>query len=205
MNLPTKEEITALWDKYHVPQNIREHCKAVRDVALLIAEKLKEKEEDVNLELVEASALLHDLVRAVNFKDIEKNLEAKEEDVEFWKQMQEEYHDIDHADLAAKFLKEKYPELAKVIKSHGVMSKSQDVSEWSWEMKILSYSDIRVVHDKIKSVDERYSDLKGRHGDFFQQLKEKTGTDYIELIFTQIERIEKQIFDIIDIKPGDIK
>jgi putative nucleotidyltransferase with HDIG domain len=205
MNLPTKEEIEQLWDKYHVPQNIREHCKSVRDVALLIAQKLKEKGEDVNLELVEASALLHDLVRAVNFKEPEKHPGAAKENIEFWKKMQEEYPDIDHADLAAEFLQKTYPELAKVIKSHGVMSKSQDVSAWSWEMKILSYSDLRVVHDKITTVDERHRDLKERNGDFFHKLKEKTGTDYIELIFTQIERIEKQIFGIIDINPEDIK
>ncbi|MBN2112362.1 HDIG domain-containing protein [Candidatus Woesearchaeota archaeon] len=205
MNLPNKKEIEKLWGKYHVPQNVREHCKKVRDVAVLIAEKLKEKGEDINLELVEASALLHDLARAVNFKDPENHPHAKGEDAKFWKHMQEEYPDIDHADLAAEFLQEKYPELAKVIKSHGVMSKSQDISDWSWEMKILSYADIRVVHDKITTVDERHRDLKQRNGDFFSQLKQKTGIDYIDLIFTQIERIEKQIFSIIDIKPEEIK
>lgn len=205
MNLPTREEIDALWDEYHVPQNVREHSQQVAKVAVLVAQKLKEKGIHVDVGLVERAALLHDMTRAANFENFEMQTGASEGDIEFWKQLSHKYGNVHHGESAADLLKEKYPEVAEVIRAHTIEFETENILDASWEMKILVYSDIRVVHDKILSMKERFEDSKKRHGNFFDKLKEQTGIDYRELIMSNLIKIEKQIFDIIDIEPEDIK
>jgi len=57
-NFPTKQECIDILKKAGCSEAVIRHCKAVRDIAVRIAEKA-----DANVELVEAGALLHDIGR----------------------------------------------------------------------------------------------------------------------------------------------
>lgn len=204
MNIPTTEEIEQLWDEWHVPPIIREHQRAVTKVALFLAKKLKEKGIHVDAGLVERSALLHDLARAANFKSFDNRTEDAD-DIEFWKQLKHKYPDTHHGDIAAEILKEKYPEVAETIKSHTTESQSAGISSWTWEMKVLTYADARVLHDKIVSREERDKDGDIRGKNYYDRLKKETGIDFKAKIRASIKQIESEIFEKLEITPEDVK
>jgi len=204
MNLPTKEEIEKLWDEYHVPGNVRAHSRQTAKVAVFLAKKLNEKGIDVNTELVEMAALLHDLTRTANFENFDMQKGATKEDAEFWKKLKQKYGNMHHADSAANLLKEKYPEVAEVIRTHTIENQRKGLLGKSWEIKLLNYADTRVLHDKIVSIEDRFKDTRQRHGWFFEKLHNETGIRYRDIIEENMRRLEKNIFEHIDIKPEDI-
>ena len=62
--LPSREEALYFLHKSGCSANVIRHCETVADLALEIAKACKEKGLDVNLELVEVGALLHDIGRS---------------------------------------------------------------------------------------------------------------------------------------------
>ncbi|MCW4000538.1 MAG: HDIG domain-containing protein [Candidatus Bathyarchaeota archaeon] len=62
--LPTREQATTLLLESGVPSQVVNHCLAVADYAKQLAQKLQKRHFRVNVELVEAGAVLHDLGRA---------------------------------------------------------------------------------------------------------------------------------------------
>jgi len=58
------ELVKKLWDKYNLPDNVRNHCIEVAKLAVEIAEKARENGYDVDVEAVKIGALLHDIGRA---------------------------------------------------------------------------------------------------------------------------------------------
>jgi uncharacterized protein len=62
--LPTREQAIEILQRNGCAPKVIAHCQAVASLALEIAEKFKAKNYPVNLALVEAGALLHDLGRS---------------------------------------------------------------------------------------------------------------------------------------------
>jgi uncharacterized protein len=62
--LPSREQALHLLHRSGCLGNVIKHCEAVTELAVEIANTCKEKGLDVNLELVEIGALLHDIGRA---------------------------------------------------------------------------------------------------------------------------------------------
>jgi len=62
--LPSREQALNFLRESGCSQNVIKHCEAVAELALEIAKKCVEKGLNVNLELVEIGALLHDIGRA---------------------------------------------------------------------------------------------------------------------------------------------
>jgi len=204
VNIPTIEEVEKLWAKYRVPENVRIHMRQVAKVAVFLAKKLKEKGIHVDVGLAERSALLHDLFRTANFENLDMQKDADADDIEFWNQLKHKYPDTHHGDIAADILKDKYPEIAEVIRGHAIENIKNNVLNAKWEVKILVYSDARVVHDKIVSLAERIKDSDVRHKPFYDELKKKTGLDYLTIIRKNILKVENEMFEIIDAKPEEV-
>ncbi|MPN29858.1 hypothetical protein SDC9_177311 [bioreactor metagenome] len=61
--MTTRAEAIKLLEESGCAPNVIEHCKEVASLAIEIAEKAKAAGQNVNLELVEAGALLHDMGR----------------------------------------------------------------------------------------------------------------------------------------------
>ena len=63
--IPTGEEIQEIMQAWNFPEGIRQHAIVVKDIALQIAERIKETNPDYDLDVsvVEAGALLHDIGR----------------------------------------------------------------------------------------------------------------------------------------------
>lgn len=62
--LPSREQALQLLRENGCSKNVIKHCKAVAELAVEIAKACKERELNVDLELVEIGALLHDIGRA---------------------------------------------------------------------------------------------------------------------------------------------
>jgi len=69
MSLPSQQHCYDLWDKYEMPENIREHSRQVTKVADAVARHLKAQGIPVNLELVNRGALLHDIAKIIGVKN----------------------------------------------------------------------------------------------------------------------------------------
>ncbi|MEM3442440.1 MAG: HDIG domain-containing protein, partial [Candidatus Bathyarchaeia archaeon] len=62
--LPSREKAIEILQKSGCLKNVIKHCEAVAEIALEIAKACKDKGFNVDLELVEIGALLHDIGRA---------------------------------------------------------------------------------------------------------------------------------------------
>ena len=127
--LPNREQALGLLRKYKCSPQVISHCIAVADLAVETACKLEEKGFKINIELVEAGALLHDLGRS-------------------------QTHTIDHAIAGAKIAQSiGLPEnVIRIIKRHvgaGITAQEAQMLGWpkdvyapqTLEEKIVSFSD----------------------------------------------------------------
>lgn len=193
--IPTREDCHHLMEKYKVPIGIKKHCQVVNTIAVFLAKKLKAAGVDIDVDLVDAASLLHDLVRVVNFYAIE---DGKQEEIKVWQQLKEKYGHMDHAVAAYEILKDIYPKVAEVIVKHGCEAVIKGEPK-SWEEKVVAYADRRVMHTQVVTVEERYEDLEHRHADFF----EKTGLDP-NAERKKILKMEKDIFGSLKFKPEEL-
>jgi putative nucleotidyltransferase with HDIG domain len=174
--IPTRKECLRLMDEYGMLENIVSHSLEVAKVALFISIELNRKGQRIDLGLVEAASLLHDLTKT-------ECLKTKD----------------DHAQTGAQLLKEMgYERVGEVVARHIWLERERDPSSVS-EEEIVNYADKRVMHDRIVSLAERFNDLKGRYG-----LNERA-MDYLERLQKEIYGIEHKIFFILQINPNDLQ
>ena len=71
----------------------------------------------------------------------------------------------DHVAEGAEYIKSLgYPDVAKLIKTHGLVHIMNDeYYPKTWEQKIVFYADKRANGDKLVSVDERFGYIKKRY------------------------------------------
>jgi len=174
--IPTREECFRLMSQYGMLDHIMHHSIEVAKVALFLSAELNKKGQRINLGLVEAASLLHDLTKTVCFKTKE-----------------------DHAQTGSQLLREMgYERVGEVVAEHVVLSKEKDPSSVS-EEEVVNYADKRVQHDRIVSLEERFSDLMDRYG------KGKKDIGQLEQLKKTTFEIETKIFSILEIDPNDLK
>jgi len=160
MNLPTRQQCLGYFTEYKVPGNIFEHCLKVEEAASFLAKKLHEAGEDINVELVERLALLHDLFKVVVLDLTRPNphfhYKYSSEETEMWKYLQEKYPDCYEGDVAYEIFKEDYPELAVSIKIVGLPKKKDK----SYEEMLVHYADWRTLGNRVVPLSERLAYLK---------------------------------------------
>lgn len=140
MKIPDKRECLRLLRKYQTPQNILAHCLAVRRVALVLALALQKKGIRINLRLLSAAALLHDVAK--------------------WAAAQS---GANHIRMARAILAaEGWPEVGKLVGAHGFETILRKGLK-SWEEKILFYADMRVRGNKISTLRSRFGYLRKRY------------------------------------------
>jgi uncharacterized protein len=172
MLMLSRPECMKLLEKIDMPCHIRRHSLMVAEVALFLGKLLNRNSSKLDLRLIEAAALLHDVGKQ---QSLEKG--------------------GDHALLGARMLEGiVHPAIARIVSEHVWLEPSHIVAPLT-ESVIVNYSDKRVKHDQIVSVEERYDDLIARYSKsptHRQHLLDKLNL-YIEL--------EKKIFAHLDIAP----
>ena len=174
--IPTREDCLRLMVQYGMLEHIIDHSIAVARVALFLSIKLNRNGQRIDLPLVEAAALLHDLTKT-------ECLRTKE----------------DHALTGSNLLKGMgYERIGDVVAEHIHLSKETDPSRIS-EEEVVNYADKRVQHDRIVSLEERFEDLKGRYG------KSERALELLEGLRRATFEIERKIFSILKIDPDHLQ
>ena len=174
--VPSKEECLRLMGEYGMLENIVSHSLKVARVALFLSIELNKKGQRIDTGLVEAASLLHDLTKT-------ECLRTKE----------------DHALTGSRLLKGMgYERVGEIVAQHIWLGKEEDSSSVS-EGEIVNYADKRVMHDRIVSLEERFSDLKERYGENLRAM------DYLGRLQKEIYGIENKIFFILQIDPDHLR
>ena len=157
--LPSREQAIELLHKYNCPPKVINHCEEVAKLALEIAGKLEKKGIKVDLKLVEAGALLHDIGRSKS-------------------------HAVDHGVVGARIAEsEGLPEtVVKIIRRHvGGGITAQEAEKFGWpkdvyepvtlEEKIVSYADKLIDNSKRVPIDLEIERLQIEHRDAAERVR----------------------------------
>lgn len=192
MKLPTVEQAEQLLDKYSVPQNIREHCRAVSALATSIAEKLSGKGIHIDVELVHIGSLLHDMMKAATFERLTKtkkfNYTPTEKETAVWNEFHKRFKGMHESEIAYELLKDDYPELAQFILKEGALSKNP-FKHRDWEEKVVHYADWRTLGTEIVPLDTRLDDFFVR----YKKLIKTSGADRWEKVREAEHKAEREI------------
>ncbi len=173
--IPSREECLKLMGEYGMLENIISHSLKVAKVALFLSVELNKRGQKIDLGLVEAASLLHDLTKT-------ECLKTKQ----------------DHARTGCELLKKiGYEKLGEIVARHIWLGKEIDPS-CMCEEEIVNYADKRVMHDRVVSLKERFRDLKERYG------KQGRTEDYMDHLQDETLEIENKIFLILQTTPDDL-
>lgn len=173
--IPTRDECLRLMGQYGMLDHIIHHSLEVARVALFLTIELNKRGQRIDLDLVEAASLLHDLTKT-------ECLRTRE----------------DHAKTGYQILKGMgYVRVGEVVAEHIRLSRGQDPSFVS-EEEIVNYADKRVLHDRIVSLEGRFMDLRVRYG------KDKKSIARMEELEKNTFAMEHKIFSILKINPDDL-
>lgn len=171
--IPTREECLRLMEQHGMLEHIIHHSLEVARVALFLSLELNKKGQTIDLGLVEAASLLHDLAKT-------ECLKTKE----------------DHAKTGRQLLKGMgYERVGEVVAQHIRLEKEGNPSGISAE-EIVNYADKRVMHDRIVPLEERFNDLIERYA------KQPSGRETLEQLKRETRRMENKIFMILQIDPN---
>jgi HD superfamily phosphohydrolase YqeK len=197
MEISIRDAIKKLEDNY-VPSIVQKHCRSVAKVATMISHEYEKnnlitKEDQIQIII---SSILHDLMRPIEFRDLDKYVGTKEQK-EFWNNKIELYENKNHEDAAYEELKDDYPEIANTIKKHAFF----DIDNLeNLKQKIVYYADKRDEIGVLMNASDRMINAHLRH-----KYKCKTTENWVKVIETdkKILDLESEIFSKINIKPHE--
>ena len=205
MKLPTREQSEQYFETYHVPDNIKAHCFKTNKVAVLIARKLVQAGEKINLELVDRLSLLHDLFKSVVIKNLVTDELFKchptPEQIKFWKTMQTKYPYQHETEVFYEEFKALFSEFAALMAHYG----DHDIftTEKTREEQIVHYADWRVHIDIVVSLKKRIGDLFVRYNQ--KILSRPLGKLQWDKRVADEFAVEKSLFQKLDIVPSDVE
>ena len=203
MNLPNDKEVIELIKvEAMMPLNIIKHSIVVNAISQFIAMKLIKKNININFKLVDYASILHDMFRYVdisNWYDSKFDEPISEEKIKKWSEIKAKFNGT-HEEVAYEFLKEKYPELASVIKMHKF---KKVLYLKTYEEKIVTYADKRSKHNEIVSLKERFRDGRIRNRHFIK--KQNIKDEEISMIESKYFELEKELFSLINHDPNNLK
>jgi putative nucleotidyltransferase with HDIG domain len=182
--IPTIPECFELMEQYRMLANIRLHSVIVTRVAETIVKSLRLPPSNgatpPDIDLVTAGALLHDIAKT---KCLDGSCRHAEEGQEICNGLG-------------------YPAVGRIVREHVILSSfhTDDYRNGNFPAReIIYYSDKRVRHDEIVSLDDRLAYIIERYGD---------GTDYVEqrirANFVSCLELEEYLFSYIDFAPDEL-
>ena len=164
--IPGNEECFRMMDKYQMLDNIKSHSLVVANVAYFISTSLLDAGINISIEKVVAGALMHDIGKTLSLKTGQ-----------------------DHSKIGKQIcLENDFDEISVIVAEH-VRLKNHSMNERFFEKEIVFYSDKRVNHDKVVSLDERLAYILERYG--------KGNEERCRAIkdnFVQCKEVEKKLF-----------
>ncbi|MBC8393857.1 MAG: HDIG domain-containing protein [Deltaproteobacteria bacterium] len=175
MRIPSKKECYRLIYESNMMEHIVVHSFQVCRVSLMIVDHIDIEGTALNRDLVQASAMLHDITKTRSFQTKES-----------------------HDKTGAKFLSELgYPEVGNIVRQHVVLDE-YFLPEFPTEAEIVNYSDKRVLHDQVVSLKERENYILERYG------AEPIYRQRIRMLWRQTEKLEKKLFNCLPFSPAEM-
>lgn len=174
-HIPNELDCLALLEKYDTPSHIVAHCRRVWEVGRVLGEGLIRCNHPVDLDLIRAACLLHDIGK---YPCIVEGSGA---------------HDVRGEQILEE---EGLPSVARIVVQHVVLrsNKAGPVRE----EHVVYYSDKRVVHDQVVSVENRFVYLKHTYGRLPEAEK------WLERMKAETIMLEEAIFALLDFSPEDL-
>ena len=175
MRIPSKKACYHLIYEMEMMDHIVSHSILVCQVATLLVEHLYLQNIYLNREVIQASALLHDITKTRSFKTKENHAQTGEQLL----------HDLN------------YPEIGDIIGQHVVLDVYR-FSEPTNEAEIVNYADKRVLHDRVVSLKDRMTYVLKKYG------KKSVHHKRIFKLWEDSEQLEKKIFTALSFSPSDL-
>ena len=173
--VPSVNECLEIMDKHHMMPNIRRHSLMVARVAFVLGEALNQNGGDLNMRLILAGALLHDIAKTRSLRE-----------------------GGNHVELGEKMVLEMgYPEVASIVVRH--VETAPEVVRMIDEAMVVNYADKRVQHDRIVLLRDRFEDLVVRYG------KTGERRSRLRKMGRNAQRLEAAICSRISVSPDELE
>ena len=175
MLVPSKKECFQIIYEMEMLDHIVVHSIQVCRVAVLLVDHLKAQNIDLNRDLVQASALLHDITKTRSIKTRE-----------------------DHALTGGQLISDLgYPEVEHIVRQHVLLDK-YFASEALIESEIVNYADKRILHDKVVSLQERMNYILEKYA------KKHEHRQQVRWFWRKTETLEDRIFSYLPFSPEEL-
>ena len=175
MNILSRTECFELIKTMDMIDHIIDHSVMVSNVTLFLCLQFKKNASKINAELAVSAALLHDITKTRSFSTKES-----------------------HSETGGRLLTDMgYPEIGDIIRQHVLLDSYITDSPVS-EQEIVNYSDKRVLHDRVVSLDERLEYIRVRYG------KTAEFETRIRIMIQNTLNLENKIFSHLDITPDQL-
>jgi putative nucleotidyltransferase with HDIG domain len=181
MSIPTRTEAARVLRDLTPPDWLLEHSATVADVASFLAQRIDERGHAIDVALVEAAALLHDVDKALPANDPLRGL--------------------GHADAGAAWLRERgHDALARSVAAHPVMRLTEDERYEFWtrdamvEERVVAYADKRSRQDLV-TLDDRFAYWLDRHGN----------NEQMHIARERAEKLEEEVCAAAGITPDQVQ
>lgn len=177
LRIPSVTQCYHFMHDMEMMDHIVAHSIQVSRVAMLIADSLNKTGANLNLSLVQASALLHDITKTRSFETAEP-----------------------HAFTGAELLGEwGYPDVGNIVGQHVRLNEYFRTSV-PLEEEIVNYADKRVLHDQIVSLEERMDYIMRKYGNKTEENRQR-----ILWLWEKTKELEEKFFKNIPFPPEDLK
>ena len=175
-DIPSVEECFDLMEQYHMLPNIKDHSIVVAGVAEIITNGLIAAGHELSMDRIISGALLHDIGKTSCLDN-----------------------DVDHAVKGVEICLDHnlYP-IADIVGEHVILRSYSGGSNFT-EKEIVYYSDKRVNHDQVVSLEERLSYILDRYG-----VNNIVRCQAIKRNYALCQELEKRMFSYLPFEPLDI-
>ena len=174
-DVPEEIACIALLKKYSTPDHIIRHCQMVWEVGRFIGNNLVRENYKLDLPLLRASCLLHDIGKFLSITSGQKR------------------HDILGQEILTK---EGFPEVGVIVAQHVVLNNCRDKTVA--EEHVVFYADKRVIHDQIVTLEKRFVYLNETYG------KSEEALERLSFMKQETVDVERAIFELLDFGPDEI-
>jgi len=175
--IPTRETCLSLMDQEAMLPNIKAHSLQVARIALCLGKNLKAHFPELNLDLVEAGALLHDIAKTECLKTRGNHALVGEEKVRAMG----------------------FDSLAPIVAQHVLLEDKYFQNGCLDEVVLVNYADKRVRHEEVVELEERFAYLVQTYG------RSQEAVQRIEALYQDSLKVEKRIFQLLPFSPSALK
>ena len=175
MKIPTRDQCFRMMSEMKMMDHIVVHSLQVCRVTTFLTGHLNRQNGRLDLDLIQAAALLHDITKTRSFKTRE-----------------------DHAQTGGQLLAEKgYAEVGELVRQH-VRLDEYPTPVVVAESQILNYADKRVLHDQVVSLDNRMEYILEKYGET------PVHEERIHWLLEKTLVLEAKIFDGLAVGPREL-